>query len=588
MHQERRHLPTEPELFAALDDFIELQLKRPEWIEENDLARLASLLTLECVGGPQMPAGDERVDRFQAVRDLLGEIAPRFRDLSQSELLNRDGKPLRYPETEPKGRARYGREVKRLCLAARTLFLLVRLDEREVGRKELRSACNMIWGKQAHPKSRWFERAREDFILDKLAEWIRECEDAYRKLNPPQALGGDAGSPPPITEAPNVVEERASSEPADSDTEEKAEQDESGDEGLSDLDDEAVRLLPPTVAPGQRLRISRLAGFVFAAVLSAAALAAAVVVLGGGDEAPANAAGEVGRVLNVPAPEDLAVAGGFVWLVNANSETAIRVSVATGEKETIFVDQPPYVAELAPRSKTGIRLGGYQVAAGPDRAWIVTNGGVVLAIGTTERKAELLNPRIKVFAGKPAIYHGSLWIGGLGSHPVLRLRASDGTVEREYAPRTNNPFPGIDALATGVGSIWALDNVDESRAYKLTPVPGRPRVEEDVFPLDRPADDLAAGLGGIWTVNSDGTVTRYDPATGSVSRTIPISGKAENLALGRDAVWVTTGSNAVVRIDPITLAVIGRPIALPGYPLAVGADENVWVATPKKLVEIES
>ena len=592
MTERRRPIPEADQIVLALEEMIGPRLSQPIHADESDIARARSVLTLECVGGPTMPTMAEREKRFQAVRGLLRNLAPRFRDLPRSELVN-----LTYPRGEPRGDVRYAREGKRLAVGARALFQLHSAEpDADAEINEIQSAANSVWGKPKSPGSRWFERFRMDFVCGKLADWIIEYEKDYRKANLSPASESDPESAAATTslsaaslseDAPDPLEE-SPPPPIGDEVADATEADDPGDESPADLDVERPIMLASPLEPRHRLRIGRLVGGAFIAALVMGALVAALVLSAGGSESSGNAAGEIRRVLNVPAPEDLAVAGGFVWLVNGNSETAIRVSEANGKRETIFVDQPVDIPEIAPRSKTGIRLGGYQVAAGPDRAWIVTNGGVVLAIGTTTRKVELLNPQINVHSGKPAIYRGSLWVGGLGSYPILRLRSRDGAVEREYAPRTENPFPGVDALAAGVGSIWALDYVDERRAYKLTPVPGRPGVEEDVLPLDRPADDLVAGLGAVWTVNADGTVTRYDPATGVPSRPIQVPGEAQQLALGRDSVWVTTGNNAVVRLDPTTLAMIGEPIRLPGTPVAVGADENAWVATSTKLVEIES
>jgi hypothetical protein len=336
---------------------------------------------------------------------------------------------------------------------------------------------------------------------------------------------------------------------------------------------------------GRRPRIGKLVAGVSLAAL-VVGMAVAVVLSGDGDET-SESAGEIGLVLKVPEPEDLTVAGGFVWLVNANHQTAIRVSEANGKRETIFVDQPPFVSEPLPGTGTGARVGGYRVAARGDRAWIVTNGGMVLSVGAG-RRVEILNPDIKVLAGEPALYRGTLWIGGFGQY-LYRLQASSGAFRRAYT-LSGSPF-SIDKLAAGVGSVWAYTErggPGDPRIHKLTPVAGRADVEEDIMPLDHPVSDLAAGLGGVWTIEPGGTVTWHDPATGGSARPIRVPGGAQSVALGRAAVWVTTGDNAVVRIDPITLDLVGDPIPLPGNPSAISADQNAWVVVGRKLVEIES
>ncbi len=334
-----------------------------------------------------------------------------------------------------------------------------------------------------------------------------------------------------------------------------------------------------------RLRMGRLVGSASIAALIMGILVA-VVLSGGGDET-LKSAGKIGRVFNVSAPEDLAVAGGFVWLVDANHQTAVRISEMDGEQETIFVDQPPFVSEPLPGTRTGVRVGGYRVAARGRRAWIVTNGGMVLSVGAGPR-VKLLNPDINVLAGQPVLYRGGLWIGGFGMD-LYRLRAASGAVQRQYTLR-GSPI-SIDELVAGVGSIWAYtegSDPDDSRIYKLTPATGQAGVEEHTMPLDHPVFDLAAGVGGVWTVDPGGTVTWHDPATGGSARPIQVPGGAQRIALGREAVWITTGDDSVVRIDPITLDLVGEPIPLPENASAISADQNAWVIVGQKLVEIES
>jgi hypothetical protein len=575
MRVEPRLIPNKAELFTALEALIELQLERPDWITENDLARAASLLTLECAGGPEMPTKEERAERFQAVRNLLRKIARRFAALSQAEL---EAASLVYPRGEPKDSARYEREAKRLSYAPRALFQLnISEPDQDVDMGELRTAANAIWGKPEHPKSRWFERNREEFVLETLAEWIREHEETYREAGPLPSSDGDADSLPPATETTNPHE--------DEDRSDECEGTEANEADVIGREDEALARLPSTAETGRRVRVRRRAGLAFICVLVAGALGV-VLVLAGGGEAPENPAGKVNRILSVPASEDIAAAGDHAWLVDADNQTAVRIPQTDGQPETIFVDQPPFVSKPLPGTHTGARLGGYRVAAGADRAWIATSGGSVLTIKATGRKVRTLNPRVRVLAGEPALYRGSLWIGGFGES-LYRLRANSGVVQRTYALQ-GHPF-AIDKVAAGVGSVWAYTDgsgEDNPRLYKLTPVPGRLGVEEAILPLDRPATDLAAGLGGVWTVDAGGTVTWHDPATGGSSRPIRIPGGAQSIALSQDAVWVTTGDNTAVRIDPITYKRVGAPISLPGEPSAIAANESVWVVAGRKLVEI--
>lgn len=99
-----------------------------------------------------------------------------------------------------------------------------------------------------------------------------------------------------------------------------------------------------------------------------------------------------------------------------------------------------------------------------------------------------------------------------------------------------------------------------------------------------PVGPLAAGEGAVWVKNRDGTVTRIDPLSNSVSATIdgsfPIpDGTTGWIAAGNGGVWTTNAAqDSVTRIDPATNAVVATiPVGdLPtGVALTPGA---VWVA----------
>jgi YVTN family beta-propeller protein len=56
---------------------------------------------------------------------------------------------------------------------------------------------------------------------------------------------------------------------------------------------------------------------------------------------------------------------------------------------------------------------------------------------------------------------------------------------------------------------------------------------------ERPVD-LAAGEGGVWVANAGGhTVTRIDPATNRVTRTIDLHNPPAGVAVGPGRVWVS-------------------------------------------------
>jgi YVTN family beta-propeller protein len=53
---------------------------------------------------------------------------------------------------------------------------------------------------------------------------------------------------------------------------------------------------------------------------------------------------------------------------------------------------------------------------------------------------------------------------------------------------------------------------------------------------------MAFGAGSVWVANAgDGTVSRIDPVTGRVVRTIEVGGSPTDIVVVGDEDWVTVG-----------------------------------------------
>ncbi len=74
---------------------------------------------------------------------------------------------------------------------------------------------------------------------------------------------------------------------------------------------------------------------------------------------------------------------------------------------------------------------------------------------------------------------------------------------------------------------------------------------------------LALAAGALWVTNGDQTVTRVDPASGTVTGTTPLPGIPGGVAGDDDGIWVAINrpadgkAPAVVRLDPATGAIDG-------------------------------
>ncbi|HEY6729628.1 MAG TPA: hypothetical protein VI039_01235 [Solirubrobacterales bacterium] len=329
-----------------------------------------------------------------------------------------------------------------------------------------------------------------------------------------------------------------------------------------------------------------------AAVTTAAAVAILVVVFA--TRSPrevyaTNPGGEIERTVGLPSGiEDLSVAAEFTWVASSQSETALRVDQGNEIQETFDIGLPSPPIQLPEDLPNGSQWGGYQIAGGDFRAWVVTTTGTVAVLlpsflgeGTSMRRVA----RLAANAGPAEYALGHLWVGGLTGE-LVSLDASTGRIQKRY--RLPGSLGTID-VAIGLGAAWALD-FSGSKVYGIEYGSFPDDLEYASFKtlrLARPARDLAAGYGGLWVVNQDGTLARYDIETGE-PEFVSVPGKAVAVAVSVGSAWVALEDKAVVRISVSDLTVAGQPIKLPEAPVAIDARHDPWVATRKMAFEIDA
>ena len=98
----------------------------------------------------------------------------------------------------------------------------------------------------------------------------------------------------------------------------------------------------------------------------------------------------------------------------------------------------------------------------------------------------------------------------------------------------------------------------------------------------RSAGSVAAGFGSLWVVNDyDITVSRIDPAGGSVQDTIPVDADPTAITTGHGFVWVVcAGTRRVLRIDPRVNRSVGRPVPVGNGNQAAAVIAVASIATP--------
>ncbi len=157
-----------------------------------------------------------------------------------------------------------------------------------------------------------------------------------------------------------------------------------------------------------------------------------------------------------------------------------------------------------------------------------------------------------------SVHRGPVWMMAYGEGALWALTGESDTIEL-IDPRTSAVLETIPLgrigdtatgwryrLAVGEGAIWVLGpaslwRIDSATKRVVGSVP-LPRSEE--------GSSIATGDGAVWVANSSGTLLRVDPASQTVTRTIPLGRLIypaepwDALAVGNGSVWVAVTSFA--------------------------------------------
>jgi YVTN family beta-propeller protein len=309
-----------------------------------------------------------------------------------------------------------------------------------------------------------------------------------------------------------------------------------------------VELPPLPKARRRRVRGRGVLVLAAAAVVLASGLAAALVMVtrdskqsveGVGSSAPNSvavidpASTEVVDAIPVgESPGPIAAGGDSLWVVNLNDRTLMKIAPAA-RLVVASVGLPAAPGRLSPE----LRL-----AVTSDDVWVYS----------CHLKLFRVNPGNAQIVQEVEVFRE---IGAFDEHSC--------------------------AVAAEAGSVWVPIDYPRRRLFRIAASKADPALIVERLPL--PAgfrSAIALGAGSIWIADSlNGAVRRIDPATGTVTRTIPVSDGANAMAFGHGAVWITNDrEDSVLRIRPRTNSIV-RAISVGADPvaLAFGADA-IWVA----------
>ena len=176
----------------------------------------------------------------------------------------------------------------------------------------------------------------------------------------------------------------------------------------------------------------------------------------------------------------------------------------------------------------------------------------------------------------------SLWMMSLTTNKLVRINPGDNSATEIPISGVVGPFAYV-GMAVGEGAIWVPDP-GRSMIYKIDP--GTNQVAKEI-PADllgsggrfqAGKDAIAVGVGAVWAITSNNELRRYSAEGGTQEAAISLPSRSSGVIVAFGSVWITgTENDELYRVDPTTNQ-IAATIGLRSNPrsLAVG-DGSVWV-----------
>ncbi len=237
-------------------------------------------------------------------------------------------------------------------------------------------------------------------------------------------------------------------------------------------------------------------------------------------------------------PDGMAFGEGSIWTANFTSGTVTRVDpIARRATATISVGSNPLAVDAEPGAVWVANFGDDTVSR-IDPA----NNRVVATIAAVQKPTGL------------AVAGTSLWVFGQGrSGGASVIDMTSNAVVRTV------PLTIAAGFATAqLGRLWVPDFQGSSHSV----IAVDPATDRVVVRVAVGTEPVAVGVGPTagWVANyGSDSVTRFNPATGAATATLPVPGGTPNeLLIAGDTLFVTSiGGNQVVKIDTRTNAVTG-------------------------------
>jgi virginiamycin B lyase len=211
---------------------------------------------------------------------------------------------------------------------------------------------------------------------------------------------------------------------------------------------------------------------------------------------------------------------------------------------------PQPAPQLVIVSRTHLSQGVTKLAAGYGGVWVIGSGVIYRVDPATARiVATIPIPGAGEKLSDIAVGAGAVWVTGQrdGHYGIYRI---DPPQDRVTSFIRLPPTPGTITVA--YGRVWVAEP-KQGPAIVLRINPRTNRVSGPPIRVGVGAGRMVAGFGALWVTNGngDGSISRIDPATGVVTRTLVNISDVD--AAGAGSLWAIPNYGAKIqRVDPAT------------------------------------
>jgi DNA-binding beta-propeller fold protein YncE len=213
------------------------------------------------------------------------------------------------------------------------------------------------------------------------------------------------------------------------------------------------------------------------------------------------------------------------------------------------------------------------IAAGAGAVWVTSDGGGRFGVYRIDPRHNRVTSFIRLQPNPIGITvaFGRVWVTVPKSGPGIVLRID---------PRTNRvsgpPIrvgTGAAQVVAGFGALWVTNGNGNGSVSRINPATGAVTRTLANIP-----DVNAVGAGSLWVMPNHGGIQRVDPATGQVTATIRLP-NAVGVVFWAGSAWMSIAPpGTVVRIDPATNRIVGKAARAGTSPIYIAAGPSgLWV-----------